>query len=470
MKIKILEEPALEFGNGIHICPKAGIETLGVYDTHDKLRQSELRLGIVGRGEGADLIDVWLENCQSGFQGKESKFPNLFRGFRGFSKQHGFSARLLYGSPLTRTLQRTELNKILRISSRIERVRACVDLYFDQIRFIIENRSVDVVLCIIPNEIFDSLTTEESSTEADEQKGELEYNFRRLLKARSMHLRVPLQLVLEKNLVIGKSGQGKQDDATRAWNFCTALYYKGNKTIPWRLVEESHKPKTCYVGISFYKSRDSSTISTSLAQVFDEFGHGVILRGTPVSLGKDDRRPFMNEEQAYNLLSSAIEEYDHALMQMPARIVIHKTSNFKPCEISGFAAALSDRNIRLRDFASVLNSPIRLYSYETYPPPRGTLLSLEESRGVLYTRGFVDFYRTYPGMYVPTPLRINLYEYDSSLEDIAEEILGLSKMNWNNTQLDGKFPITIECAKRVGDIMKYVDISEQPQASYSYYM
>lgn len=68
MKTKILQEPNLEFGNGVHICPKAGIENLGVYDIHDTLRQSELRLGIVGRGEGVDLMDVWLEKCQGGFE------------------------------------------------------------------------------------------------------------------------------------------------------------------------------------------------------------------------------------------------------------------------------------------------------------------------------------------------------------------------------------------------------------------
>lgn len=471
MKVKILEEPKLEFGNGTHICPKAGIETLGVYDTHDSLRQTDLRLGIVGRGEGIDLMDVWLETCQRGLPGKKSKspIPNLFRSFMGFSEQSGFFSKFVYGTPFTRTLQRTELNKIMKLSDRSERVTECVDLYFDQIRFIVENRNVDVVLCVIPDEIYDSLTKGESSS--DKKKGkEIEYNFRRLLKAKSMHLKVPLQLIVEKNLVIGKGGQDKQDDATRAWNFCTALYYKGNKTIPWRLLEESHKPRTCYVGISFYKSRDGSTVSTSLAQVFDEFGHGVILRGSPVALDKEDKRPFMSEAQAYDLLSSAIDEYHHALMQMPARIVIHKTSNFKPSEVAGFTAALDDRHIRLKDFATVSNAPVRLFSYGNYPPPRGTLLNLQEDMGVLYTRGFVDFYKTYPGAYVPAPLRVQLYEYDYSLDEICEEILGLSKMNWNNTQLDGKFPITIECARRVGDIMKYVDVHERPQISYSYYM
>lgn len=100
MKAKILREPNLEFGNGIHICPKAGIETFGVYDTHDTLRQSELRLGVVGRGEGVDLVDIWLEKCQSGFNAKESNYPNLFRSFNGFSRQHGFFTKPLYGSAI----------------------------------------------------------------------------------------------------------------------------------------------------------------------------------------------------------------------------------------------------------------------------------------------------------------------------------------------------------------------------------
>jgi hypothetical protein len=32
-------------------------------------------------------------------------------------------------------------------------------------------------------------------------------------------------------------------------------------------------------------------------------------------------------------------------------------------------------------------------------------MTISETEGVLYTRGTVDFYKTYPGMYVPAPLR-----------------------------------------------------------------
>jgi len=475
MQIKILEEPKLEFADGTHICPKAGIETLGVYDKNDQFRQSELRLGIVGRGEGVDLLDLWLAKCQGGIPGKESKYPNLFRGFGGFTQYYGFFAKFLYGPTLIRTIQKSELNKTLKIGSREERVKSCVELYFDQIRFLGEHRPVDVIICVIPNDMFEALTKNSDLEEIENLKecdepSTLEHNFRRLLKAQTMHLGKPLQLVLEKSLSLDTGNKGQQDDATRAWNFCTALYYKGNKTIPWRLLEETHKPKTCYVGIGFYKSRDSETVSTSLAQVFDEFGHGVILRGSPVQLDKRDRRPYMNEEQAFDLLTNALNEYDHALLQMPARIVIHKSSNFRKEEIKGFTKAIEQKGIRLKDFVTVMESKIRLYSYEQYPPVRGTFLSLSENKAILYTKGAVNFYKTYPGMYVPSPLEIRAFEHDSSLEDLCEEIFGLTKMNWNNTQFDGRYPITLECSRKVGEIMKYVENNEKPQVSYSFYM
>ena len=472
MKVTVIEEPLLEFGKGTHICPRNGIERMGVYDTKDELRRSELRLGIVGRGEGVDKLDVWLDLCRNGILGKESELSNLFKGFGGVSADYGFFTRLLSSPSFTRAIQKSSIVKVSRIKTREERVVAAVNLYYEQVQFLAENRAIDVIICVIPEELFVSLTQKDSGSKKDTGAIEqyMEHDFRRLLKAKCMHLGIPLQLVLESTLLTGKANRGNQDDATRAWNFATALYYKGNKTVPWRLKEERFKPKSCYVGIGFYKSRDGETISTSLAQVFDEFGHGVILRGTPVVIDKNDKRPFMSEEQAYNLLSSALSEYDKALMQMPARIVIHKTSKFRDTEIRGFCRVLEEKSVRSKDFVSITNTDIRLFSQTSYPPKRGTLLSINENEGVLYTRGTIDFYQTYPGAYVPNPLKIDVYENDSSLEELAEEILGLTKMNWNNTQLDGRLPITLECAKKVGDIMKYVDLGEKPQVSYSFYM
>lgn len=469
MKLSMLPEPLLEFGTGTHICPRTGIEHMGVYDKRDDLRRTELRIGIVGRGEGIDLLDEWLEKCRDGIERKtESKLLNLFRGFGGINLDYGFLTRLINSPQYTRTIKKSDITGVVKLPSRTERVTRAVELYYEQIRFLAENRSVDVIVCVVPNEMFDSVTA--AAAGDTPENGEVEHNFRRILKAKCMHLGTPLQLVRERTITTSKQASDQQDPATRAWNFCTALYYKGNRTIPWRLVEDNAKLRSCYIGVGFYKSRDGETVSSSLAQVFDEFGHGIILRGTPVSIDKKNRHPYLSEDQAYELLRNALDEYDRALEHMPARIVIHKSSHFRDSERVGFLRALDEKGIRSRDFVSITDTDIRLFGDKDYPPKRGTLLSISESEGVLYTRGMVDFYKTYPGMYVPNPLRITAYEQDSSLEALCEEILGLTKMNWNNTQLDGRLPITLECARKIGDIMKYVGAKEKPQVSYSYYM
>ena len=254
MKLITLNEPLLEFGTGTHICPRTGIEQMGVYDKRDELRRTELRIGVVGRGEGIDLLDDWLEKCRAGIERKkESQLLNLFRGFGGINQNYGFLTRLINSSQYTRTLKKSDISGIMKLSSRVDRVERFVELYYEQIRFLAENRSVDVIVCVVPNDMFESITTNADDDEAE--VSELEHNFRRILKAKCMHLATPLQLVREKTILITKFAGDQQDPATKAWNFCTALYYKGNRTIPWRLVEDTAKPRSCYIGIGFYWSR-----------------------------------------------------------------------------------------------------------------------------------------------------------------------------------------------------------------------
>ncbi len=97
-------------------------------------------------------------------------------------------------------------------------------------------------------------------------------------------------------------------------------------------------------------------------------------------------------------------------------------------------------------------------------------MRLDEREAVVYTKGSVEFFRTYPGMYVPRPLLVRCQEMNESLALLAEEILALTKMNWNNTQFDGGEPITVGAARRVGDILKYVPSTHPIAPRYSFYM
>jgi hypothetical protein len=89
---------------------------------------------------------------------------------------------------------------------------------------------------------------------------------------------------------------------------------------------------------------------------------------------------------------------------------------------------------------------------------------------LLYTRGSVDFFGTYPGMYVPRPHKVSICSTDQSPRFLAAELLALTKMNWNNTQFDGGMPITLRAARDVGAVLKYVAAGDFIDARYSAYM
>jgi argonaute-like protein implicated in RNA metabolism and viral defense len=150
--------------------------------------------------------------------------------------------------------------------------------------------------------------------------------------------------------------------------------------------------------------------------------------------------------------------------------VIHKSSNFNAAELDGFRQAANAVRTRALDFVTILDPHAYLFREGQYPPYRGTHVEFDNKNHLLYTRGSVEHYKTYTGLYIPQPLEIRVIESDESPGLICAEILGLTKMNWNNTQFDGKYPITIGCARRVGQVMKYLNANEVPQVSYSYYM
>ena len=130
--------------------------------------------------------------------------------------------------------------------------------------------------------------------------------------------------------------------------------------------------------------------------------------------------------------------------------MLHKTSKFDQNELDGFYKAIDERDIDYADFVWVQKSMTRLYRLGVYPPLRGTLLRFDKDQALLYTRGSVEFFRTYPGMYVPRPLQLRCQALGQPLQHVAEEMLALTKMNWNNTQFDNGLPITSQPPARGG--------------------
>ena len=177
----------------------------------------------------------------------------------------------------------------------------------------------------------------------------------------------------------------------------------------------------------------------------------------------------MEYDNAKELIANALSKYKKEHRTTPARVVIHKTSDFDQNEIDGFVEAIRDERIELFDFIAISKSITRLHRDGKYPPLRGTFWELDDEYKILYTKGSIDFFQTYPGLYTPRTLKLKIAYTEQTPKQLAEEILALTKMNWNNTQLDNAMPITIKAARQVGDILKYVKEGEY-QSSYCFYM
>ncbi|MBB4277745.1 hypothetical protein [Rhizobium mongolense] len=164
--------------------------------------------------------------------------------------------------------------------------------------------------------------------------------------------------------------------------------------------------------------------------------------------------------------------YKREHFNFPARLVIRKSSRFHEDELEGLNAALDEVGVSMADFIWMpRRSPIKLVRQGDYPPLRGTAMRIDHETSLLYTRGSVDFFATYPGMYVPNPLILRCQRRDRTEWDaLLHETMALTKMNWNNTQFDGALPITMRAARQVGEILKYVPEGLDADPRYRFYM
>lgn len=486
MKAEFLDEPELAFGyGGRHVDIRFGLMSFGPLDLGNPRRPQDISVAIIGTGETIDGMSRWFETCRNEIPAKDSPRPNLFPRFPGFDKTTPFQATLALDSTLQGQIHQRDLDRV--IAGPTNRLIAdSVELFLEEARRLIEKARCDVVVCVPPAQLMDAVDPLASGRipgqeepDADESSTLLPpVAFHDVLKARGMTLGVPIQMIRPstyggraRHRIRQRSSRPEavQDPATRAWNVHTALYYKAGG-VPWRLQRDPFALTTCYVGISFYKAADGERLLTSMAQVFDERGYGVIVRGGPAEMHKDDRQAHLEGEAIQSLIKHALKAYRGEHRTAPARILVHKTSLFNADEIAGCTSAASDAAIDMLELLTVRSGQTHAFRTGVYPPLRGTFITLDERQQILYTRGSVPFFSAYPGLYVPHPLDLLPAAIESPSIQLAAEILALSKMNWNNTQFDGGWPITLRAAKQVAAILRQCSDKAAVQARYAYYM
>lgn len=475
-----------------HLDIRFGLIEHGPFDfTID--RTKIVSVGLLGSSLTVDGFREWFSRCENEIPAKISKQPNLFPAFPGSGVGGPFRCWFEIAEHHQRVISPSMITSITAEPCNEIAIEKAVDLFTEEVRSLAEqDRPPDVVVCALPLEIIErvkNLRSEGEEVEEEDQIGDSEEDeddepfhkdFRGALKAATLAFKVPIQIVwpstYDNSAVIrrklAKLSQRKvQDEATRAWNLFCALYYKSGG-MPWRMIRDQHEYSATFLGISFFENLGRSSLRTSSAQLFDERGEGLILRGGKALEDKVDRHPYLSRDDAYTLTNTSLASYKREHGNFPARLVIHKSSQFHSEEMEGFDAALNDAAIEIADYIWLpRKSPVRLVRDGDYPPLRGTAMRLDEKTTILYTRGSVDFFATYPGMYVPSPLMLKAQRRDrTGWDTLLRETMALTKMNWNNTQFDGALPITMRAARQVAEILRHVPDGTIPDPRYRFYM
>jgi hypothetical protein len=121
---------------------------------------------------------------------------------------------------------------------------------------------------------------------------------------------------------------------------------------------------------------------------------------------------------------------------------------------------------------SLMPTSFRLVRFGSYPPNRGTLCTVNEDRSYLFTTGYMPELKTYPGPHIPSPVQL-AGDTPGDIDQVARDILGLARMNWNTASITGGMPVTLFFARRVGGIMAEfgaIDKDARPPTSFRYYM
>lgn len=479
---KIFDEPHLEFGDKHHHPdPRLGLFEAGPLQVP---LGDVVNIAVVGDAKTIEDAKAFFVDATTGFKGKGERHPNLHPDFPGLGNQNPFRCNFKIEEGATAAISQSKIDKIRKEPNHARAVEMAVDEIVLQLKTLDEgSHRPHVAIIALPvsliERVWSAKVDSKSTVEKDDSGGSDAPDFRGMLKAKAMSLSFPIQIVWEDvfdesakipRKIKENRARKIQDQAGRTWNLLTTLYYKGTGRIPWRKMPHDGEFTACYIGVSFYREVGGQQLFTSAAQMFDERGRGFILKGKRAFTESRGRHPYMTKADARQLIADALAAYRNHHKNYPARVIVLKTSQFREEEADGILEAVDEAGAELRDLVWVQESySVKVLRDGNYPVMRGTFVDLG-GKGLLYTNGSIPYYGTYPGMYDPRPLLLCPYKgSDSTIAQIAGEVLALTKINWNSTQMNQKLPIPIRAARAVGEVLKHVT-DERVSSDYARYI
>jgi hypothetical protein len=488
--ITVFDEPELEFRYGQRVkSPHDGLSLFGPFDADPEANPRAIPHIIIGTDSGIALFSDWSKALMKPatldlkIQKPRDKKPNL----KLWPPYPGFEAAFCTPWPVkslkSYIIDRDELSYSSKTYEPHERAHKVANFYLEKLKIAATklDQKPSICICIVPDEVYQNCRPKSRVIEPVDKISKKDINsrksgqfellddfepeayhlspdFRRQIKARSMEYEIPIQIIRESTLRLTNANEFGKRQLTplsdRMWNLATALYYKsGGK--PWRLV--TARDGVCYIGIAFRKTDNQTEGKTACcaAQMFLDTGDGIVFLGDFGPWYSPKNHQFhLTPQASYELLRGTLETYSQLEGKELTEIFLHSRSTISDEEFQGYQQACP-ANVKLVGVrvCSRARFPFRLYRPGDMPIIRGTFLRLNDKSGLLWASGFKPRLGTYDGWEVPAPLHIDIQHGEACIERVAQDIFGLTKLNYNACRLGESQPVTVGFSDAVGEIL-----------------
>jgi hypothetical protein len=204
--------------------------------------------------------------------------------------------------------------------------------------------------------------------------------------------------------------------------------------------------------------------------MFLDSGDGLVFKGAVGDWFSTETKEFhLPASEAKSLIETVVRSYQAIHGFPPGELFIHGRTRFSDEEWDGFRAACPS-GTNIVGVRITQSQDMKLYRQGRTPVLRGTAYRLNKSRALLWTKGYIPHLSTYPGREVPNPLSVEICRGEADLKVVLNDIMGLTKVNFNACIFADGVPVTLRFANAVGEILTAGPQIDGPPLPFRHYI